>query len=87
MYELRLLESATRDLQKLDANIARRILARLRWLTENFDNIRPESLTGDMAGLFKQRIGDYRVIYEVLHEERALVVHMIGHRREVYRRR
>ena len=62
VYELRMLESAARDLQKLDVQIARRILARLRWLAENFDNIRPEALTGDMAGLLKLRVGDYCVI-------------------------
>ncbi|MEO8498470.1 MAG: hypothetical protein ABI614_25685 [Planctomycetota bacterium] len=44
MYELRILDLAARDLQKLDTQIARRILARLRWLAENFDNIRPEAL-------------------------------------------
>ncbi len=87
MYELRMLESAVRDLQNLDAQIARRILARLRWLAENFDHLRPEALAGDLAGLFKLRVGDYRVIYEVLSEDRVLVVHMIGHRRDVYRRR
>lgn len=87
MYELRILQSAVRDLQKLDAQVARRILARSRWLAENFDNLRPEALAGDMAGLFKLRVGDYRVIYEVLQDERTLMVHMIGHRREVYRRR
>ena len=87
MYELRILESAAGDLKKLDAQIARRVLARLRWLAENFENLRPQALAGDMAGLFKLRVGDYRVIYEALPEDRVLVVHMIGHRREVYRRR
>ena len=80
-------DSAARELQKLDAPTARRILARLRWLAANFDILRPEALTGDMAGLFKFRVGDYRVIYEALTEDRVLVVHIIGHRREVYRRR
>ena len=87
MYELRILPAAARDLQKLDANIGRRILARLRWLAQNFDDIRPEALSGELAGLFKLRVGDYRVVYEVLHRERAIVIHMIGHRRDVYRRR
>jgi mRNA interferase RelE/StbE len=87
VYELRILESATRDLEKLNAQIARRILARLRWLATNFENVHPEALTGDLAGLFKFRVGDHRVIYEVIHNERIIVIHMIGHRREVYRRR
>jgi mRNA interferase RelE/StbE len=87
VYELRILDPAVRDLEKLDGQVARRILARLRWLSENFDNLRPEALAGDMAGLFKLRVGDYRVIYEPLLEDRTLVIHIIGHRSEVYRRR
>ncbi|HNS50126.1 MAG TPA: type II toxin-antitoxin system RelE/ParE family toxin [Anaerolineae bacterium] len=30
------------------------------------------------------RVGDYRVVYEQLHEEHVIVVHMIGHRGEIY---
>ncbi len=47
--------------------------------------IRPEPLHGDLAGLFKFRVGDYRAVYEPLHGERLLVIHFVGHRREVYR--
>ncbi len=46
-----------------------------------------EALTGDLEGLFKLRVGDHRVVYELLHEERSIIIHMIGHRREIYRRR
>ncbi len=42
---------------------------------------------GDLAGLYKLRVGDYRVIYEVLWDEETIVIHAIGHRREIYRRR
>ena len=28
-----------------------------------------EPSTGDLAGFYKLRIGDYRVLYEILHEE------------------
>jgi len=46
-----------------------------------------EALTGDLEGLFKLRVGDHRVVYGLLHEERSIIIHMIGHRREIYRRR
>ena len=72
MFELRILEEAIGDLRRLEARIARRILVRLRWLARNFDDIRPNALAADLAGLFKLRVGDYRAIYEVLHEERPL---------------
>ena len=58
----------------------------MNWLAANLDAIRLEALTGDLAGLYKLRVGDYRVIYEVLWDEETIVIHAIGHRREVYRR-
>ena len=86
MYSTRLLEAAARDLDRLDAPIARRIVTRIRWLAENFANIKPEALRGDLAGLYKLRVGDYRVVYELLRDEQIIVIHFIGHRREVYRK-
>ena len=41
---------------------------------------------GDLIGLYKFRIGDYRVIYEIVHDEKTIVIHAIGHRREIYRK-
>ncbi len=86
MYRIRILEAATRDLARLDRSIGRRITKRIRWLAANLDNIRPEGLTGDLSGLFKLRVGDYRVVYEILRAEQTIVIHFAGHRREVYRR-
>lgn len=87
MYSLRILDAATHDLAGLDRQIATRIVKRVRWLAENFDSIKPQSLTGDLSELYKLRVGDYRVLYEILREEKTLVVHSIGHRREIYRTR
>jgi mRNA interferase RelE/StbE len=87
MYRVRLLDAASKDLAKLDKPVARRIVDRVRWLAENFGEAHMEALTGDLEGLFKLRVGDHRVVYELLHEERSIIIHMIGHRREIYRRR
>jgi len=86
-YRIRILQAASRDLERLDKPTGRRIVQRIHWLAENLDAIRLEALTGDLAGLYKLRVGDYRVIYEVLWDEETIVIHAIGHRREIYRRR
>jgi len=86
-YRIRILQAASRDLERLDKPTGRRIVQRIRWLAANLDVIRLEALTGDLAGLYKLRVGDYRVIYEVLWDEETIVIHAIGHRREIYRRR
>jgi mRNA interferase RelE/StbE len=86
-YRIRILEAASQDIARLDKAVGHRIVRRINWLAANLDAIRLEALTGDLAGLYKLRVGDYRVIYEVLRDEEAIVVHAVGHRREIYRRR
>ena len=87
MYRLRIIPTATRELERLDKPIARRIAERINWLAANLDDIRPEPYKGDLAGLYKFRVGDYRVIYEILHDETMIVIHQVGHRSEIYRKR
>lgn len=86
MYQIRVLDSAAHELAQLDQKIARRLVKRIRWLAANIEAIKPDPLSGDLAGLYKLRVGDYRVAYEILHSEQMIVVHLIGHRREIYRR-
>jgi mRNA interferase RelE/StbE len=73
------------DLADLDKPIAQRILNKLRWLAEHFDALTPEPLTGEWKGLFKLRIGDYRALYTFNRTEQKLTVHLVKHRREVYK--
>lgn len=87
MLRVRLLDPAPSELARLDKPVARRIVQRIRWLAANFSSIKPEPLTGDLAGLYKLRVGDYRVVYRLRHEDQTLVIHGIGHRREIYRKR
>ena len=85
MVEVRILDEAVRDVRRLDKPIGRRIVQRINWLAENLDTIQRERLTGDMAEFYKFRVGAYRVLYQVLEDEAILVIHQIGHRREIYR--
>lgn len=85
MYTIRLLKPASRGLARLDKAVATRVVRRLRWLAENLDSINPEPLKGRLQGLYKLREGDYRIAYEILRAERLIIVHLIGHRREIYK--
>ena len=55
---------ALADLEKLRKSVCQRIVNKINWLAENFDQITPQPLTADLSGFFKLRVGDYRVIYE-----------------------
>jgi mRNA interferase RelE/StbE len=76
-------ESIT-DLDNLDQVVRLRILNKIQWLSVNFDQITPLSLTGQWSGFYKLRVGDYRVIYELDIEEQLIIIIRIGHRREIY---
>jgi mRNA interferase RelE/StbE len=75
--------SVARDLRTLDRAEAIRVVNRLeRVLTA--EGRRGQALSGAFAGLFKPRIGDFRVIYARTDE--GYLVLRIGHRRDVYRK-
>jgi mRNA interferase RelE/StbE len=74
--------SVAADLKRLDKLAARRVIEKL----ERALSADPHAgipLTGEFHGLFKFRIGDYRVIYTKTHE--GVLVLRIGHRKDVYR--
>jgi len=85
MYNIRVLESAEYELKRLDKPVRERIIKRINWLSYNSDNIRHEALKENLTGFYKLRVGDYRVIYEIVPEEKIIIIHFIGHRREVYK--
>ena len=80
-------QEAVDRLRHLDKAVAQRILRRLKWLAENFDTLTPEVLTAELKGLFKLRVGSYRVIYEINRKERLLIVHLVGHRKDIYKKK
>lgn len=86
MYEVRVLDDAVRDLKRLDKPVGRRIVRKISWLAENLENINNEQLSGNLSDFYKFRVGAYRVLYQVLEKESVLLIHHIGHRREIYRK-
>jgi mRNA interferase RelE/StbE len=76
--------AAIDDLEKLVQAVRERVVKKINWLAENFEQINPQPLTADLSGLFKLRVGDYRVIYEFNREEEIIFIDRVRHRREVY---
>lgn len=76
-------KDAFEDLRNLDKPIAKRILNKITWFTQHFDNITPEPLSGELVGTYKLRIGDWRVIYTI--ELDIIVIQAVGHRKEIYK--
>jgi mRNA interferase RelE/StbE len=76
-------EAALEDLERLDRPVARRILTKLTWFSENLQGLAPEALGGIWRGAFRFRIGDWRVVYTL--EGETIKIQFIGHRSGIYR--
>jgi len=86
VFTPRILKNAIPQLKKLDPPVAKRIVDQITWLAQHFEKIKPEPLKGNLAGLFKCREGDYRIIYEPLQKEKVILVHEVGHRSDIYKK-
>lgn len=74
--------SVERDLKRIDRSTTARILAKL----ERDLSTRPNAglpLSGEFRGMFRYRVGDYRVIYAKIPE--GILILRINHRKEAYR--
>jgi mRNA interferase RelE/StbE len=86
-WTVKLSDDAKRDLQKLDKPIQKRIAAFLQERIQAAENPRAsgKALQGNLSGLWRYRVGDYRLLCRVEDEELIVLVIEIGHRREIYR--
>ncbi len=87
MYRVEFTPTAADDLARLNKSIAQRIFTKIKWLAENFETLTLEPLAGQWEGVYKLRVGDYRVLYTFSSAERSIIVHFVRHRREVYKTR
>ena len=72
-------------LKHLDRPAQRAILTKLLTLAELDDpRVRLKPLSGPLAGLWRYRIGDYRVIVDVRAAEVVLVALDVGRRDSIY---
>lgn len=84
MYEIYLERAVERNLRRLPAEDFHRVISRIKALA---DDPRPSGcrkITGSKSD-WRIRIGDYRVVYEIDEEAKAVRVVLIRHRREAYR--
>lgn len=79
---------AERQLRKIDHAVRQRILDYLEDRIEGCKNPRHfgESLKGGRAGLWRYRVGDYRIVCQIRDDALIVLAIAVGHRREVYRR-
>jgi mRNA interferase RelE/StbE len=83
-YTIEYKPSSLEDLKQLNRQIQSRIIKKIIWLAENFEDIEPLTLSVNLAGAYNLRVGDYRIIYEFNEVDETITVLKIGHRSEIY---
>jgi len=82
-YSIKWSSRSLDELRKLPRIVSKRIINKLS-LSEENPNRYLESLSGDHG--YKIRVGDYRIIVDLLENEKIIPVRAIGHRKKVYKR-
>ena len=86
-WTIEFVPAAAKELKKLGRSEAARILVTLEQRIATLDDPRQlgEALAGNLAGLWRWRIGDYRVIARIEDERVLILIVRVAHRREAYR--
>ncbi|MFJ2368251.1 type II toxin-antitoxin system RelE/ParE family toxin [Microbacterium sp. NPDC087665] len=82
-YSVELTSAAAKEIRKLDPSIRRRILYGISALERDPRPPGVRKLAG-FGDAWRIRIGDYRVLYEVVDSRVIVTVFRIAHRRDVY---
>ena len=85
MYKVDLSTKARKLYEKADQPLARKLarcFAQLEKDPRHHPNIKP--LIGSLAGRYRYRVGDYRVIYRIDDRQLAVAVLTIAHRSTAY---
>ncbi|HTU42487.1 MAG TPA: type II toxin-antitoxin system RelE/ParE family toxin [Candidatus Aquilonibacter sp.] len=86
-WRIEITRTAERQITKLDRTAQKSIqeFLRERLLVADDPRSLGKPLHGDKRGLWRYRVGDYRLICDIQDERITLIVLEVGHRRNVYR--
>jgi len=82
-YDVKWTETSLRQLEKLETSIAKRIVDKVEFISEDpFMHV--QKLKG--FGLYRLRVGDYRVIVSIERKKMIVFVLEVGHRSVIYQK-
>jgi mRNA interferase RelE/StbE len=85
MYKVVLLPKAEATFARADSPLAKKLARCFESLETDplrHPNVKP--LTGPLKGLFRFRVGDYRLLYQIAARTKTVYVVRIAHRKEAY---
>lgn len=85
-WRVRYAPRAAKAMRRLDKPVARRVFDAVERLGNLEDpTISCKALSGSLAGLWRLRVGDHRVVLDIRRGELVIVAVDIGHRSTIYR--
>ena len=83
MFKIKFSEHAKKQMKKLDPMIKHWII---KYLAGTLDpRVHGKMLTGNLSGVWRYRVGDYRLFAEINDKEITIFIVEVAHRREVYK--
>lgn len=87
-YKVNFSLRSKKQLKKLDKRIA---LLLINWIEKNLVNTNNprkngKALKGNLKGLWRYRIGDYRLICEIIDNELTILIIELGNRKSIYKK-
>jgi mRNA interferase RelE/StbE len=83
-YIIKIENRAKREIRKLDPDARNQVQKAIDTLAED---PRPQSakrLKGPYKGLWRERTGNYRIVYEIRQQQLIVSVVRVGHRKNIY---
>lgn len=84
MYNIEIAPAAERAIKRLPGDTQKRIIRAIVKLDVNPRPSGVRKLQG-ANDLYRYRVGDYRIVYQIQDEKLVVLVVRVAHRREVYR--
>ena len=84
MYKIVFVSSADKQLKKLAKSVQRLIIEKIKKLDIFQSNNNVKKLIGT-SDLYRLRVGDYRVVYQIRKQELVVLILKVGHRKDIYK--
>mgnify|MGYP001162653573 CR=1 FL=1 len=85
MLEVKFSKISEKFLKKCDDEIYERIIKKIKKLSEKPFPSDCKKISDKEGKLFRIRVGDYRLIYEVFYNKNALIISKINKRSKIYK--
>ena len=85
-WQIKLSNTAKKQLKKIDNKIQKRIVTFLKTLSSKYPRAIGKPLKKNFIGLWRYRIGEYRIICDIQDDKITILILRIGHRSKVYKK-